>query len=73
MVIFETKGLFRDPHLGWDGLVTGGLEIHEISIAWEDEERYHSVFIPAVAEPFREVLRAARSRRRDPVLTSASR
>ena len=23
MVIFETKGLFRDPHLGWDGLVTG--------------------------------------------------
>jgi len=73
MVIFETKGLFRDPHLGWDGLVTGGLEIHEISIAWEDEERYHSVFIPAVAEPFLGVLRAARSRRRDPVLTTASR
>ena len=31
MVVFETKGLFPDPELGWDELVTGGVEIHEIS------------------------------------------
>jgi len=31
MVVFETKGLFLDSSLGWDELVTGGVEIHEIS------------------------------------------
>ena len=72
MVIFETRGLFRDRHLGWDGLVAGGLEIHEIASPASGEGRYHAVFIPALAEPFREVLRSARSRR-DPVFPRASR
>jgi thioesterase domain-containing protein len=30
MVLFKTKGLFVDPNLGWDELVTGGVDIHEI-------------------------------------------
>jgi len=73
MVIFETAGLFRDPHLGWDGLVTGGFEMHDIKIPPADAERYHAVFIPALAGPLKEVLRHARSRRDDPVAISASR
>lgn len=28
---FETKNLFPEPKLGWEELVTGGVEIHEIS------------------------------------------
>ena len=59
MVIFETRGLFRDPHLGWDGLVGGGFEIHEISTPVADSDRYHAVFISALAEPFREILARA--------------
>jgi hypothetical protein len=51
MVVFETKGLFLDPKLGWDELVTGGVEIHEIP----GEHRLHrdlmsGQFVIALAE-----------------------
>jgi amino acid adenylation domain-containing protein len=62
MVIFETRGLFRDRFLGWEGIVTGGFEIHEVSIPAVDSERYHAAFIPALAGALNEVLAAARSR-----------
>lgn len=58
MVIFETRGLFRDRLLGWEGLVTGGFEIHEVSIPAVDSDRYHATFIPALAAPLRDVLSA---------------
>ena len=53
MIVFTSRGLFRDPHLGWDGLVTGALEIREIdltnnrvsSIASE----YHAEFSQTIA------------------------
>lgn len=65
MVIFEASGFFRDPHLGWDGLVTGGIEVCDVSFRGGSAERYHTVFIPALAEPLKEALRAARSRQDD--------
>ena len=72
MVIFEASGFFRDPHLGWDGLVTGGIEVCNVSFRGGSAERYHTVFIPALAEPLQEALRAARSRQ-DDLTKSASR
>jgi thioesterase domain-containing protein len=54
MVLFESQGWFQDPHLGWDGYLEDGLEVHEISVL--DTGRYHEDFIRAVADPFRRVL-----------------
>ena len=59
MVLFENRGLFRDKHLGWDGWITGGLEVHEIDVPDALAGRYHAAFISAVAGSFREILRAA--------------
>jgi len=72
MVLFESQGLFRDPHLGWDGWIEGGLEIHEIPVAATSADRYHALFIAAVAEPFGEVLSAASARPTDLALSTAS-
>ncbi|MGI8581609.1 MAG: non-ribosomal peptide synthetase [Chitinophagaceae bacterium] len=30
MIIFRSPGIYSDPHLGWDGLVTGGIETFDI-------------------------------------------
>ena len=60
MVLFETKGLFRDTHLGWDGYLRDGVEVHEISVC--DTGRYHADFIRAVSEPFQRVLAEASER-----------
>jgi hypothetical protein len=30
MIIFRSPGIYSDPHLGWDGLVTGGIETCDI-------------------------------------------
>lgn len=37
MVVFTTRGLFPDPRLGWDRVVRGGVETHEIDY----EQRGH--------------------------------
>jgi amino acid adenylation domain-containing protein len=66
MVVFENRGLFRDTHVGWDGWVGGGLEIHEIEVGSAEPGRYHAAFIAAVAAPFREILRAASERSEPP-------
>lgn len=58
MVLFESRGRFQDTHLGWDGWVVGGLEVHEIPVAELQPGRYHASFISAVGKPLREVLRA---------------
>ena len=60
MVLFETEGLFQDKHLGWDGYVGDGVEVHEISVC--NTGRYHADFIRAVAEPFQRVLAEASER-----------
>ncbi len=73
MAIFETRGLFRDPHLGWDGLVAGGFDVHEISAPIGDPERYHATFIPALAGPLRDVLNKAGSERRGGLPARAAR
>ena len=72
MVLFESEGLFRDPRLGWDGWIEGGLEIHEIPVAAASADRYHALFIGAVAEPFGEVLNAASAGSTDSALSTVS-
>ena len=54
MVLFQTEGFFQDKHLGWDGYLEDGIEVHEIPVS--NTGRYHADFIRAVAEPFRRVL-----------------
>jgi len=72
MVLFECQGLFRDSHLGWDGWIGGGLEIHEIPVADPSTDRYPALFIGAVAEPFGEVLSALSAGSTDSALSTAS-
>jgi len=31
MIIFRSPGIYPDPHLGWSGLLTGGIETRDIS------------------------------------------
>ena len=62
MVLFENRGLFRDRHLGWDGWITGGLEVYEIDVPNAVPGRYHAAFISAVAGSLREILRAESER-----------
>jgi hypothetical protein len=54
MDLFQAEGSFQDKHLGWDGLLEDGIEVHEIPVC--NTGRYHADFIRAVAEPFRRVL-----------------
>jgi aspartate racemase len=69
MFLFERTGAFRDRHMGWDGLVTGGLEIHEIPVRVASLEDYHRFFIPALAGPLKQVLRAVETGRNEAVLS----
>ena len=57
MCIFVTKGLFADPAMGWEKLVTGGVEVHEIP----GEHRHHrdlmaGTFIVGVCEKLKPYL-----------------
>jgi hypothetical protein len=57
MCIFVTKGLFPDPAMGWEKLVTGGVEVHEIP----GEHREHrdlmaGTFIVGVCEKLKPYL-----------------
>ena len=73
MFLFERMGAFRDRHLGWDGLVTGGLEIREIPARVASAQEYHRFFIPALAGRLKEVLHAVASGRNEPVLSRGPR
>ena len=73
MFLFERMGAFRDRHMGWDGLVTGGLEIHQIPARVASAEEYHRFFIPALAGPLKEVLHAVASGRNEAVLSPTPR
>ena len=57
MAVFKTKGLFLDSNLGWDELVTGGVDSHEIP----GEHRLHrdlmsGEFVIALADRLNEYL-----------------
>ena len=69
LFLFERMGAFRDRHMGWDGLVTGGLEIHEISARVAAAEEYHRFFIPALAGPLKQVLDGVTTGRNEAVLS----
>jgi acyl carrier protein len=69
MFLFERMGAFRDRHMGWDGLLTGGLEIHQISARVASAEEYHRFFIPALAGPLKQVLHAVTTGRNEEVLS----
>jgi thioesterase domain-containing protein len=62
MIIFRAKGLYHDPMLGWTGLVTGGIKVHEIPGVHRDHRNI--VEEPAVrtlGERMRECLLSLRS------------
>jgi amino acid adenylation domain-containing protein len=59
MVLFVSQGLWRDPTMGWNGLLRDGLDVREVPVRSPSADRYHASFIRAVAEPFGKVLRSA--------------